>query len=184
MEINRRKNKGFTLIETLLAISIFAFSITALISISARGIFDTNFVKNKLTATYLAQEGIELIRNMRDTYVVSTSGALWESFLADEISECYGPDNYCYVDSSGFSALDPEDCDNGTDCPAFYYDPQDGYFTYFLGSPNTNFTRYINVLPSDNNPANEVVITSSVEWLQGSKVYDVSFSANLTRWPF
>ena len=59
---------GFTLIETLVAISIFVASVTVLLVVTGGGIKDVNSAQNKLTATYLAQEGAELIRAARDTY--------------------------------------------------------------------------------------------------------------------
>ena len=59
---------GFTLIETLVAISIFVASVTVLLVVTGGGIKDVNSAQNKLTATYLAKEGVELIRAARDTY--------------------------------------------------------------------------------------------------------------------
>lgn len=74
---SQQKNKGFTLIETLVAISIFTMSILGLLSILASGISNTNYAKQKMAATYLAQEGIEYARNVRDNKVLSGS---WGNF--------------------------------------------------------------------------------------------------------
>jgi len=59
--------KGFTLVETLVAISIFSMTIVAVMVVLGGGISDTNYAKTKMTASYLAQEGIEYVRNMRDS---------------------------------------------------------------------------------------------------------------------
>jgi Tfp pilus assembly protein PilV len=74
---------GFTLVETLIAISIFSLSIIALMSILGGGISNTNYAKTKITASYLAQEGIEYVRNMRDNYVLYTNitGLNWNGFV-------------------------------------------------------------------------------------------------------
>ncbi len=64
---------GFTLIETLVAISIFVASVTVLLVVTGGGIKDVNSAQNKLTATYLAQEGAELVRASRDTYFMEES---------------------------------------------------------------------------------------------------------------
>lgn len=74
--------RGFTLIETLVAISIFSISILAMMAVLADGISDTNYAKTKITASYLAQEGIEYVRNMRDNHVLytDTTGLTWNTF--------------------------------------------------------------------------------------------------------
>mgnify|MGYP001602764795 FL=1 len=72
--------RGFTLVETLIAISIFSVSIIAMMSILGGGIANTNYAKNKMTASYLAQEGIEYVRNMRDNAVLYTGSGNWTSF--------------------------------------------------------------------------------------------------------
>ena len=70
----KQKNKAFTLIETLVAISIFTMSILGLMSILASSISNTTYAKQKMTATYLAQEGIEYARNKRDNHFLDGSG--------------------------------------------------------------------------------------------------------------
>ena len=83
------RSRGFTLVETLVAISIFSMSIVAIMSVLGNGVSDTNYAKQKMIASYLAQEGIEYIRNMRDTYVLytDTTGNDWDAFK-NVISEC------------------------------------------------------------------------------------------------
>ncbi len=68
MQSHKTKTNGFTLIETLVAISIFVASVTALLVVTGNGIKNVNSAQNKLTATYLAQEGAELVRAARDSY--------------------------------------------------------------------------------------------------------------------
>ena len=73
-------NTGFTLVETLVAVSIFSISILGMMSVLGSSIANTNYAKRKIIATYLAQEGIEYIRNMRDTAVLYNGGGNWNSF--------------------------------------------------------------------------------------------------------
>ena len=65
----KKQNKGFTLIETLVAVMIFTSSVLALIAIYPL-VYLLLLIKTKISGTYLAQEGIEYIRNMRDSYVI------------------------------------------------------------------------------------------------------------------
>lgn len=92
-----KKNKAFTLVETLVALSIFTVSLLALMSILASGIANTNYAKQKVAATYLAQEGIEYIRNARDTSVLYDPGGPqdgWDTFKSTFSSTYLSPDPY------------------------------------------------------------------------------------------
>src|SRR3989344_5745995 len=71
-------SKGFTLVETLVAISIFTTSILALLVILSGSISNTNYAKQKMVATYLAQEGIEYARNLRNNAFLFSTG--WGNF--------------------------------------------------------------------------------------------------------
>lgn len=84
MKLFKQRNGAFTLVETLVAISIFTVSILGLMLVLASGISNINYAKNKITASYLAQEGIEYVRNMRDTDGLYTdiTHKTWDTFKA------------------------------------------------------------------------------------------------------
>jgi len=71
----RIPSKGFTLVETLVAISILLVAVVTPITLISQNITNANVAKDTLTASYLAQEGIELIRGMRDTHVLKGASA-------------------------------------------------------------------------------------------------------------
>ena len=72
------KEKGFTLVETLVALSIFTLSILGMIVILAGGTSNVGYAKGKIVSTYLSQEGIELVRNFRDEQYLNSQG--WAAF--------------------------------------------------------------------------------------------------------
>ncbi|MFA6524292.1 MAG: prepilin-type N-terminal cleavage/methylation domain-containing protein [Candidatus Paceibacterota bacterium] len=164
-----QKNKGFTLVETLVAISIFTVSVLALMVILGQGISDTGYAKKKMTATYLAQEGIEYMRNMRDTF--SISGLGWDEFKNKlTLASC---DIGCY-----FDAEVPDEvisCENGS-CHHLLYDS--GKYNYYFGV-DSGFVRSVRV---DGVNEDEIKITSTVSWGQESGAYSIVFSESLFNW--
>jgi len=80
---HKNKKAGFTLVETLVAISIFTSSIVVLMSVLGSGISNTNYAKDKITAGYLAQEGIEYLRNARDQYLLTNLDSGWTDFKTE-----------------------------------------------------------------------------------------------------
>ena len=84
---NSRQN-GFTLVETLVAISVLLLAIIGPMTIASRGLQSSQFAKDRITAFYLAQEAIEIARWNRDT------GALEGDAFSSSIS------SYC-TDESG-----------------------------------------------------------------------------------
>ena len=66
-----KKHTGFTLIEMIIAVFIFTVSLTALMAISSRGLRTAKEAQNQVVADYLALEGIEIVRNLRDSALLS-----------------------------------------------------------------------------------------------------------------
>ncbi|MFH1292253.1 MAG: prepilin-type N-terminal cleavage/methylation domain-containing protein, partial [bacterium] len=59
--------KGFTLIETIIAISLLTTGVVGSFALMQRVTSFTSISSSQFIASYLAQEGIEIIRNIRDT---------------------------------------------------------------------------------------------------------------------
>lgn len=205
------KGGGFTLVETLVAISIFTVSILGLLSVLTQGIADISYAKNKLTAEYLAQEAIEYIRNARDNYVLydpdgSQNGwnKFYEKLIPTDSPLCEGSSGCYFNDRS----LIPGNHDLATWKTTFvlnlspnslgrtlYYNKETSSPPAILpigkyGYPNTGgvadsgFFRRINIVPwaDPNIPEDEIKVTSTVSWTQGSGVKSVSFSESLFNW--
>ena len=86
-------NKGFTILETIVAVLILGISISAMVVIMGGGAQKTIHNKDRLTAAYLAQEGVELVRNIRDTvFLVHEDDvgitARWDIFK-DDLDTCF-----------------------------------------------------------------------------------------------
>ncbi|MEK7564421.1 MAG: prepilin-type N-terminal cleavage/methylation domain-containing protein [Patescibacteria group bacterium] len=192
------KNLGFTLIETLIAISILTASILGLISISAKDTNNGNYAQRKVVATYLAQEGVEYIRNLRDAYVLNDAGgsqAGWNAFKTKLTTASWNAlcatTNGCYFNADSLDYNNPtqpitamtitacsfDDCRNA---PIYYNSTTGKYNNSSLGV-SAGFNRKISVtfpFPS----ANEMKISSTVYWLQNGAYVSVSFTESLYNW--
>jgi prepilin-type N-terminal cleavage/methylation domain-containing protein len=94
----QKTHQAFTLLEMLFAVIIFSFALVSLIGITGKGVVATITAKNQLTAQYLAEELIEVARNVRDSNYVT--GSAW----LDGIEICTESEP-CGVDYSGKPVL-------------------------------------------------------------------------------
>jgi prepilin-type N-terminal cleavage/methylation domain-containing protein len=76
-----KEKKGFSLIETLIAISILMIAVTGPFALVQAGLFSSNHQRNQVTATFLAQEALEYVKNMRDTNSYTQYGATTANWL-------------------------------------------------------------------------------------------------------
>lgn len=190
----RSMAEGFTLVETLVAVSIFSMSILGLLVILSQGIADTNYAKKKIIAGYLAQEGIEYIRNMRDTYMLyydtTSSASGWNHFKTALSSASCDINNGCYFDDSAldFSAHSAQmttfttlfACNSST-CPDLYYNNSSGAYNYDGSGVDSNFARQIRITAVPGT-THEIKVSSTVYWSQASGGYSVTFSEDLFDW--
>ncbi len=182
------KNKGFTLVEALVAVAIFTVSVLALMVVLSDSVANTAYAKKKIIATYLAQEGIEYMRNLRDTYVLyqSSTSDGWNDFKVkvspcdtELLAVCYFDDQNLNFSSQikPITAIDIFSCTNA-DCPYLLYDKVTGRYNYATGA----ITDLIREIRITNTNSDEMRVVSTVSWTQGSGKYEITLSANLFNW--
>lgn len=82
----KKRQQGFTMLEMIITVGILSIGILGIY-----GAFSPLVEKNYVTtlqfkATYLAQEGFEIVRNIRDNNI--EKGRFWSSGLSDCASGC------------------------------------------------------------------------------------------------
>lgn len=188
-----RRQAGFTLIETLLAILILTMAIAGPLSIAGKGLQLALIAKDQVTAAFLAQDAIEYVRFIRDTNRLN--GTEWLAGL-DGTSNLHTTDagggqanctggNMCTIDS-----LQDQATYCGTSlssCSAFplYYNSAGNDYTYTApGNTQTIFTRTVSVaLVSVGAGTNEADVTVTVQWKDaGGVARSVILRDNLLNW--
>lgn len=176
--LKKNKLSGFTLVETLVALSIFSISIVTLMSILSQDIYDTGYAKQKISAVSLAQEGIEYVKNIRDSYVLYTgmTGDTWDSFKTKLMmctsSNCGFNTNLLVTDSNSVFLCSA----NISQCKLYI---NNGDYNVGLIGVDSGFTRTIRMtlLGTD-----EVKIYSTVSWFQADRPHSVTLTGDLFNW--
>lgn len=75
ISVPKTKHKGFTLIETIVSVTILAVAIVGPLTLSAKSIQASRGARLELEATYLAVEGVEIIHSIRNNFSAVDSNA-------------------------------------------------------------------------------------------------------------
>lgn len=75
------QQKGFTIIEIIITISFLSFAIIGIYSAFAPSLRLSRVVSAKFIGVYLAQEGLEVVRNLRDNNFLAQNS--WSKGLLD-----------------------------------------------------------------------------------------------------
>jgi prepilin-type N-terminal cleavage/methylation domain-containing protein len=168
--------KGFTLIETLVAVLIFSTSIVSLIVLTAGGVSNTNFVRSKLTAQYLGEEGIDLVRAVRDASLRYGN----PQGITDLVSQCAPSNGGCTIEPLNENLDSNAIVSCGGECAPLMMTENSGIYTHdtVSDSTETQFTRTITVEDS----AGELKIESKVDWSFGNNDFSVVNHEYLYPW--
>ena len=137
---NKKQNntkKGFTLIETLVAIFILLITTTGPLTFAQSGLRASFVARDQVVAFYLAQDAIETIKSLRDN--ASLEGADW---LRDILPACINAQsgNGCKMDTRSH-ATPLQQC-NSQQCPVMQFDETAKQFVTSGGTP-TKFARTV-----------------------------------------
>lgn len=166
--------RGFTLVEALIAISILIIGILSGFILVTRALYNVSVIQDRLTASFLAQEGIELVRNIRDTNyikILNNQTVNWRDNLQDG----------CYIIESNVMnqeniKLKEINCGNA---PNLKYNDSFNIYTYSdLGNP-TPFYREIKIETINNN---EIRVISFIKWTTKNIKFDLTIEDHLFNW--
>lgn len=163
------KQRGFTLLETLIAISVLITAIIGPMTIAARGLQSAYFAKEQLIAINLAQEGLEVVRKERDNHALLNRGNVtnWYAALPSAWDACKidGGGSGCDIDILGG---DIYDCSGqGTICRLSYknLNSADALFAHHQsGGTQSPYTRVITIEDVDGGSGDDILVTSRVSW--------------------
>jgi len=174
---NQYNHKGFTLIETLFAILIFSASLVSLMAIAGRGIAAANTAREQTVAHYLAQEGVEVVRNTRDTAFLNSG---WD----EDFTQCIESDP-CHIDYQGGGVI-PKliQCSNATD--GCQINESFDAYTNAVGTP-TSYFRKVYVIPtgipdSITGVYSEYQVISKISWKSKGVDRLVTMQTILKKW--
>lgn len=186
----RTAASGFTLVETLVAVLLLSISIAGPLTIASKGLTATLVAKDQFTGFYLAQDGMEYVRFLRDSSCLASPGGssgcpsnVWLSAL----SACVSADGSaaCYLDSLGAHPDVPTVCAGV--CPTLRFDSANRYFNYNAAVPVTA-QRFVRTVRIENNPSgvtpDEAIVTITVSWVDiaGATRAPVTVRESLFRW--
>lgn len=163
--------KGFTLIETLVAISVLSLSLAGILSLSSISIRSSAVAVDQIKALFLANEGIEYVRNKRDSNILKGE----EDWL-DGLDNCFISENPagCYIDvfpaGHAFSA-----CLGGT-CPKLRFSDTFNRFNYDASGKETKFVRKISI---ETIVEDEIRVISEISWSRGGEERGFSLNEHL-----
>lgn len=152
--------KGFTLIETIVAVGIIVIGLVSVLTAITTSLFYVSNIGDRLIASNLTAEGLEVVRNIRDNNWLQ--GLSWNSGLADGD----------YQVSYNSTALSPY---GGN---PLLLDGASGLYNYSSGA-STPYGRKISI---SNLSGYEIRVISTVTWQRRGITYSNSAESHLFNW--
>jgi len=202
-----KNKKGFTLTEVLIGMMILTVAIVAGTSMLVGLIRSNRNIVSTMQAYYLAQEGIEIVRNIRDTNWLHNT-----NWIGDNNTAQWWGDNFeegktysVAIKSAGWQGAPEGTVDNNqmSAYMPFLIEGEDKgeIFKYenggeiYLSSDGqgqpeeTGFKRYITILPYEGECNEEldecedyVLVQSRIEWKDGARDREFVLETVLTDW--
>ncbi len=176
-------SKSFTLLEVILAITVLTIAVGGIFTLVSQTIASVSATQSRLIASYFVQEGIEIVKNIRDTNWLKFQP--WDQGLEEgnwegdyqtgappdcpSLAPCFFP---CQYESLHFLGID-----------------NDGFYGYnYLPENKTIFKRKITISDGedlDDPPDGEIdrlKISVEVFWKERGEIHSIMAQEYLYNW--
>jgi prepilin-type N-terminal cleavage/methylation domain-containing protein len=198
----RKAHRGFTLVETLIAITIIMVVMVEPFKLVENSLTSSYVSRDELIANSLAQEGVEYVRHVRDTLYLATYPApestTWlqgfDGTGGGAAIDCRFP-KLCTVDPTPIASTPVVVCFNGATntcaaVPLYVSTPSSSSYPYlynqaYNGTP-TRFYRTVQICYLGNGScttlSNEAQVTVIVTWVSGHQTNTTKVVEYLQNW--
>lgn len=157
----RKSGAGFTLVETLVAITILLLALAAPMTIIAKGMKTAFHAREQTTAFYLAQESIEAVFALRDQDALDGSGT-WD--WLGSLGSCTGG-SACGLDVNDSGTVSVVDC-SSDGCRLRYEENSNARDRYnYTTGELSPYTREVRI--TETAAGREARIEATVSWSSG-----------------
>lgn len=177
--MNVRRHTGFTLIETLVAVSLLTIAIVAPMTLTQQSLSSAYYARDQITAYNLAQEGIESVRAVRDSQILSIS----------QTADASGIDLFGEIPVNQDFTIDGLDTNPATametcagECPNMQLSPDGTLYGYGGGWTETKFKRTLKATYVGESE-DEIRLAVTVSWIAISgQTKTFTIYENVYRW--
>lgn len=169
---------GFTFLEVVIALFVFITGILGVYLIVQYPLVYINESADQLIASYLAQEGIEIVRNIRDENFLNKGPTRpwYLNLLGDNCKNGCSIDYICYSNPGSYEDTSLKFGKNLTSGYGYTYCPS-------LSHDTTIFKRVVTITPIPNEANPEYLgVKVEVSWTEKSKPHNVVLYENLYNW--
>jgi|SRR3989344_955751 len=163
--------RAFTLIETLVAISLLSVAIVAPMSLTSQSLSAAYYARDQVTAFNLAQEGLEAVRAFRDGQVLQISQSADASGL--DLFGAIPVDQEFTIDSRNTDLSEAMETCSEDGCPflqtdgtLYGYDPDTTTWvpTHFKRTLRACYIQQSQTYTCNSTPSDEIRVTVTVSW--------------------
>ncbi|MCK4539938.1 prepilin-type N-terminal cleavage/methylation domain-containing protein [Candidatus Parcubacteria bacterium] len=180
MQKNKINNKGFSLLEASIVMGVVSIGVLGVFSLVLQNIQAQKVSKNILVASMLAQEGLELARNIRDDNWIANPVVDWDSYIKGWADDDFSVDyTMTFKDANGIGDAKAE----------LYKDSANNFYTHTTtgGNTKTMYSRLIDVTGVDaSDPFDGIIdyykVKSHVQWRDGDVLKDYIAETYLYNW--
>ncbi|MFA6307167.1 MAG: type II secretion system protein [Patescibacteria group bacterium] len=170
-----KNNSGISILEVIVAIMIITMGMVGVLSLVVQNVQAQYINKNVLMAAGLAQEGLELVRNIRDLNWL-TPGNDWDKDIVGA-----GADYTYTIDYNG--PVINTTVNSLNDASARLYVNSNGFYTHTVTASSTNFYRLITVAVVPIDATHDYLdVKCTIRWKDGGVNHDYTAETYLYNW--